>query len=153
MAGSLFVQSLAFFRVELHEEERQRAIRPARELSPEEIRAQYRALRLFMPLEWLTVVIAPIAIPIAVLTVKRLRRRQQRSEFVVMIGTLAAGAGAFLAFVVPPLALLWTLEAIEQQWFSHPLPLILTNGFLQGFVISALSVARANREDSERRHK
>ena len=149
VAGSLLVQSLAFFRVELHEEERLRAMRPARELSPEEIRAQERAFRLFMPLEWLTVIIAPIAIPVAVLTVKSLRRRQQKSEFVVMIGTLAAGGGAFVAFLVPPLALLWSLEAIEQRWFSQPLLLILTNGLLQGFAISMLMVATLKAHSSK----
>jgi hypothetical protein len=151
--GSLLVQSLAFFRVELHEEARRRAIRPDRALSAEEIRAQYRAFRLFMPLEWLTVMIGPIAIPIAMLTVKALRRRQQKSELVVMAGALAAGSGAFVAFLVPPLALLWMLEAIEQRWFSRPLLLILTNGFLQGGVISMLMVTRADRAANPERHQ
>lgn len=151
VAGSLLVQSLALFRVELHEEERQAALRPERELSAEGIRAQYRAFRLFMPLGWLTVIIGPIAIPVAVLTARSLGRRQRRSELTVMIGTLAAGGGAVVAFLVPPLALFWMLEAIEQRWFSQPLLLILTNGLLQGCVISTLVAARADKAHSERR--
>jgi len=46
----------------------------------------------------------------------------------VLIGALAAGGGAFIAFLIPPPALFWMLEAIDQRWFSQPLLLVLPNG-------------------------
>jgi len=67
----------------------------------------------------------------------------------VLIGALAAGGGAFIAFLIPPPALFWMLEAIDQRWFSQPLLLVLPNGFLQACVVSTIAVASTATGDTE----
>ena len=96
-----------------------------------------------IPVPWLTVILAPAAITASVLTVKKLRQRGRSTNAgIILTSGLVAGGAAFVEVILTPIALLaYDIGEREFAWWMNPTFVILTNGFLQGCVISRLMVA------------
>jgi hypothetical protein len=103
-----------------------------------------------IPVPWLTLILAPAAITAAVLTARKLGRRgRSTAAGTILASALVAGGAALAEVIFTPLALFaYDLGEREFAWWMNPTLVILTNGFLQGCLVSMLMMASAKERPS-----
>jgi hypothetical protein len=106
-----------------------------------------------IPIPWLTLILAPVAVTAAVLTAKKLRRQGSvHGPGTVLASAFVASGAALVEVTLTPLVLFaYDLGEREFVWWMNPTLVILTNGFLQGCVVSTLMLASAKAGTADRR--